>query len=90
MILYPFLFGYGITFLFSERKGIKMAEITFTDEQIEQEMKRQRKEKNADYYRRNRDKILQRHEENRRKKAIEALRLRAETPQNSDTDGERA
>ena len=67
-----------------------MAEIAFTDEQIEQEMKRQQKEKNANYYRRNRDKILQRNEENRRKKAIEALRLRAETPQSSDTDGERA
>ena len=90
MILYPFLFGYGITFLFSERKGIKMAEIAFTDEQIEQEMKRQQREKNANYYRRNRDKILQRNEENRRKKAIEALRLRAETPQSSGTDGGRA
>lgn len=67
-----------------------MAEITFTDEQIEQEMKRQQREKNADYYRRNREKILQRNEENRRKKAIEALRLRAEAPQSSDTDGERA
>lgn len=67
-----------------------MAEITFTDEQIEQEMKRQQREKNANYYRRNRDKILQRHYENRREKAIEALRLRAETPQSSGTDGERA
>ena len=67
-----------------------MAEITFTDEQIEQEMKRQRREKNADYYRRNRDKILQRNEENRRKKAIEALRRRAETPQSSGAAGERA
>lgn len=67
-----------------------MTEITFTDEQIEQEMKRQLKEKNADYYRRNRDKILQRHEETRRKKAIEALRLRAETPQSSGAAGERA
>ena len=45
-----------------------MAEIAFTDEQIEQEMKRQQREKNANYYRRNRDKILQRHEENRRRK----------------------
>lgn len=67
-----------------------MTEITFTDEQIEQEMKRQLKEKNADYYRRNRDKILQRNEENRRKKAIEALRRRAEAPQSSGAAGERA
>ena len=67
-----------------------MAEIAFTDEQIEQEMNRQQREKNANYYRRNRDKILQRNEENRRKKAIEALRRRAETPQSSGAAGERA
>ena len=52
---------------------MKENKVSFTEEEISAKIKEMRKEEAAAYYQRNREKILQRNKDYRRRKAIAAL-----------------